>query len=81
MLVSKPANSRSGGHLEGAAQGRFEKVEVTADGNGLTAHAGSGLLVAVADKVGLTGTFTEELAPDPRGARTTTPARSCATSA
>ena len=42
--------------------GRFEKVEVTADGNGLASHAGSGLLVAVADKVGLTGAFSEELA-------------------
>ena len=44
-------------------KGRFEKVEVTPDGNGLAAHAGSGLLVAVADKVGLTGAFSEELAP------------------
>jgi hypothetical protein len=34
--------------------GRFEKVEVTADGKGLAGHAGSALLVAVADKVGLT---------------------------
>ncbi|MCA1678557.1 MAG: IS1380 family transposase [Actinobacteria bacterium] len=42
--------------------GRFEKVEVSADGNGVVSHAGSGLLVAVADKVGLTGAFSEELA-------------------
>ena len=35
-------------------RGRFEKVEVTADGKGLASHAGAGLLVAVADKVGLT---------------------------
>ncbi|MCA1678450.1 MAG: IS1380 family transposase [Actinobacteria bacterium] len=42
--------------------GRFEKVEVTADGKGLASHAGSGLLVAVADKVGLTDAFSEELA-------------------
>ena len=35
---------------------------MTADGNGLAAHAGSGLLVAVADKVGLTDAFSEELA-------------------
>jgi hypothetical protein len=41
---------------------RFEKVEVSADGNGLATHAGSGLLVAVADKVGLTGAFADELA-------------------
>jgi len=43
-------------------KGRFEKVEVSADGSGLASHAGSGLLVAVADKVGLTGAFSEELA-------------------
>lgn len=43
-------------------KGRFEKEEVTADGNGLAAHAGSGLLVAVADKVGFTDAFCEELA-------------------
>ncbi|MCA1678470.1 MAG: IS1380 family transposase [Actinobacteria bacterium] len=42
--------------------GRFEKVEVSADGNGLASHAGSGLLVAVADKLGLTGALSEELA-------------------
>jgi hypothetical protein len=42
--------------------GRFEKVEVTADGKGLAAHAGSALLVAVADKVGLTDALCEELA-------------------
>jgi len=42
--------------------GRFEKVDVSADGKGLAAHAGSGLLVAVADKVGLTDAFSEELA-------------------
>ena len=44
-------------------KGRFEKVEVSADGSGLASHAGSGLLVAVADKVGLTDAFCEELAP------------------
>jgi len=43
-------------------KGRFEKVEVSADGNGLASHAGSGLLVAVADEVGLTDAFSEELA-------------------
>jgi Transposase DDE domain group 1 len=42
---------------------RFEKVEVTADGKGLASHAGSALLVAVADKVGLTDAFSEALAP------------------
>ena len=43
-------------------KGRFEKVDVSADGSGLASHAGSGLLVAVADKVGLTDAFCEELA-------------------
>jgi Transposase DDE domain group 1 len=44
-------------------RGRFEKVEVTADGNGLASHAGDALLVAVADKVGLTAALSEALAP------------------
>jgi hypothetical protein len=44
-------------------RGRFEKVEVTADGKGLASHAGSALLVAVADKVGLTDALSEALAP------------------
>jgi Transposase DDE domain group 1 len=44
-------------------RGRFEKVEVTADGKGLAAHAGSALLVAVADKVGLTDALCGALAP------------------
>jgi Transposase DDE domain group 1 len=43
-------------------RGRFEKVEVTADGKGLASHAGSALLVAVADKVGLTDALSEALA-------------------
>jgi hypothetical protein len=44
-------------------RGRFENVEVTADGKGLASHAGSALLVAVADKVGLTDALSEALAP------------------
>jgi hypothetical protein len=44
-------------------RGRFEKVEVTADGEGLASHAGSALLVAVADKVGLTDFLCEALGP------------------
>jgi hypothetical protein len=44
-------------------RGRFEKVEVTSDGSGLASHAGSALLVAVADKVGLTDALAEALAP------------------
>jgi len=43
-------------------RGRFDKVEVTADGRGLASHAGSALLVAVADKVGLTDALCEALA-------------------
>jgi hypothetical protein len=44
-------------------RGRFDKVDVTADGKGLAAHAGSALLVAVADKVGLTDALSHALAP------------------
>ncbi|MCA1701021.1 MAG: IS1380 family transposase [Actinobacteria bacterium] len=36
---------------------------MTADGKGLASHAGSALLVAVADKVGLTDALSEALAP------------------
>ncbi|MEJ7657765.1 MAG: IS1380 family transposase [Thermoleophilaceae bacterium] len=43
--------------------GRFEKVEVTADGEGTVAHAGSALLVAVADKLGLTAALSQALSP------------------
>jgi hypothetical protein len=43
-------------------RGRFDKVEVTADGKGLASHAGSALLVAVADKVGLTDALSGALA-------------------
>jgi hypothetical protein len=42
---------------------RFENVEVTADGKGLASHAGSALLVAVADKAGLTDALSEALGP------------------
>ncbi|MCA1679010.1 MAG: IS1380 family transposase, partial [Actinobacteria bacterium] len=42
-------------------KGRFEKVDVSADGKGLACHAGSALLVGVADKTGLTDAFSEEL--------------------
>jgi DDE family transposase len=49
--------------LEVQRRGRFEKVEVTADGKGLASHAGGALLVAVADTVGLTGALCEALVP------------------
>src|SRR5215211_7945790 len=42
--------------------GRFETVEVTADGVGAVSHAGTALLVAVADKVGLTAALSGALA-------------------
>ena len=42
--------------------GRLETVEVTADGEGTVSHAGSALLVALADKVGLTGALSGALA-------------------
>jgi hypothetical protein len=62
-------------------RGRFEKVEVTADGSGLASQAGSALLVAVADKVGLTAALSEALAPLASAALCTIPARWCATCA
>jgi Transposase DDE domain group 1 len=42
--------------------GRFEKVEVSADGKGVASHEGTALLVAVADKVGLTDALSQALA-------------------
>jgi hypothetical protein len=42
---------------------RFGTVEVTADGEGLVSHAGVGLLVELADRVGLSGAFSDALAP------------------
>ncbi|MCA1680643.1 MAG: IS1380 family transposase [Actinobacteria bacterium] len=48
--------------MEVQRKGRFDKLEVTADGKGLCSHAGSALLVAVADKVGLTDALSDELA-------------------
>lgn len=42
--------------------GRFETVEVTADGEGLVSHAGAALLVELADRVGLTGGLSGALA-------------------
>jgi hypothetical protein len=42
-------------HLEGVMRdGRSVTVEVTADGTGLVSHAGSVLLVQVADRLALT---------------------------
>ena len=42
--------------------GRFVKVRVTADGDGLVSHAGSALLAQVADKAGLTRALSRQLA-------------------
>jgi hypothetical protein len=41
----------------------LEKVVVTADGDGVVGHAGSALLVGLADKVGLTAALSEAMAP------------------
>jgi hypothetical protein len=41
---------------------RLGTVEVTADGEGLVSHAGAGLLVELADRVGLTAALSEVLA-------------------
>ena len=45
------------------AQTSLDKVVVTADGAGVVSHAGSALLVALADKVGLTAALSEAMAP------------------
>lgn len=41
---------------------RLEKVEVTADGEGLVSHAGTALLAELADRAGLTDALSEALA-------------------
>ena len=41
----------------------LDKVVVTADGDGVVSHAGSALLVGLADKVGLTAALSEAMAP------------------
>jgi hypothetical protein len=43
--------------------GLVSKLEVRADGTGLVGHAGSGLLVGVADRVGLTRALSAAMAP------------------
>jgi hypothetical protein len=48
--------------LKVTRDGRLMKVEVSADGAGLVSHAGSGLLAGIADRVGLTGALSRELA-------------------
>jgi hypothetical protein len=45
------------------AQTSLDKLVVTADGEGLVGHAGSALLVALADRVGLTAALSEAMAP------------------
>jgi hypothetical protein len=62
-----PAISRSGGSpWRCSAEAASHTVEVMADGKGLASHPGSALLVAVADKVGLTNALSEALAPTRR---------------
>jgi hypothetical protein len=41
----------------------LEKVVVTADGDGVVSHAGSALLVGLADKIGLTAALSDAMAP------------------
>jgi hypothetical protein len=48
--------------LQVMRDGRRFTVEVSSDGAGLVSHAGSGLLAAVADRVGLTSALTAALA-------------------
>jgi hypothetical protein len=44
----------------------LDKVVVTADGDGVVSHAGSALLVGLADKLGLTAALSEAMAPTRR---------------
>jgi hypothetical protein len=41
----------------------LEKVVVTADGDRVVSHAGSALLIGLADKIGLTGALSQAMAP------------------
>jgi hypothetical protein len=58
---------------------RLRTVEVTADGEGLVAHAGVALLVELADRVGLTAALSERWPSRGSGARRTIRAGFCAT--
>jgi hypothetical protein len=61
--LSKVANPELGGFtVKVMRDGRRTTVEVTADGTGLVAHAGSALLGQVADRVGLTHGLSTRLA-------------------
>ena len=44
-------------------EGLIDKLQVTADGTGQVGHAGSALLVGLADRVGLTSALSEAMAP------------------
>src|SRR5260221_14669937 len=48
------------------AQTTAQTVEVRADGEGLVSHAGSYLLVELADRLGLTAALAEAMAPTPQ---------------
>jgi len=50
------------------ARTSLDKVIVTADGEGVVSHAGSALLVGLADRVGLTGALSDAMAPTRRRA-------------
>ena len=45
------------------AQTSLDKVVVTADGDGVVSHAGSALLVGLADRVGLTAALSAAMEP------------------
>ena len=45
------------------AQTSFDKLVVTADGDGVVSHAGSALLIGLADRVGLTAALSAAMAP------------------
>ena len=50
-------------HLEVTRTSRKSKVQIVADDTSVVSHAGSALLVELADVVGLTGALSEALSP------------------
>ena len=61
------------------AQTSLDKVVVTADGDGVVSHAGSALLVGLADRVGLTAALSARWSRLVSVSRRMTRARCCAT--
>jgi hypothetical protein len=59
------------------ARTSLDKVVVTADGDGVVSHAGSALLVGLADRLGLTRALSDAMAPTRQRAARMTLASFC----